>query len=203
MSVGSLVWRGARAAGMIASVPAAAFAAAEDIRDIRGPKFILPAWVLPALAAAVVLLALGGYWLWRWQRSRRRARILLPFELALQRLEDIRALMLPARAREFCIAISDIIRGYIEQRFDIVATHQTTEEFLRDLLESSNTALARHRTLLSEFLHQCDLAKFAGMALTPESMESLYRSARAFVLETSEPQAAAGSQGAHDSLPAT
>ena len=203
MSVGCLTLRGVRAAGMIASVPAAAFAAAEDIRDIRGPKFILAAWVLPALAAALVLLALGGYWLWRWQRSRRRARVLLPFEVALQRLEDIRALMLPARAREFCIAISDIIRGYIEQRFDIVATHQTTEEFLRDLLESSNTSLARHRALLSEFLHQCDLAKFAGMSLTPESMESLHRSARAFVLETAEPQAAAASQGAHDSLPAT
>jgi uncharacterized protein DUF4381 len=203
MSVGSLSWRGARAAAMIASVPAAALAAAEDIRDIRGPKFVLPAWVLPALVAALVLLALGGYWLWRWRRGRRRARVLLPFEVALQRLEDIRALMLPARAREFCIAISDIIRGYIEQRFAIIATHQTTEEFLRDLLESSNTALARHRTLLSEFLHQCDLAKFAGMSLTPESMESLHRSARAFVLETAEPQAAAGTEGAHDSLPAT
>jgi hypothetical protein len=203
MSVGCLTLRGVRAAGMIASVPAAAFAAAEDIRDIRGPKFFLPAWVLPALVAVGVLLALGGFWVWRWQRRRRRARVLLPFEVALQRLEDLRALMLPARAREFCIAISDIIRGYIEQRFDVVATHRTTEEFLRDLLESSNAALARHRALLSEFLHQCDLAKFAGMSLTRESMESLHRSACAFVHETSAPAAAAEIQGAHDSLPAT
>ena len=90
----------------------------------------------------------------------------LPYEVALQRLEDIRALMRPQSAREFSIAVSDIVRSYIEQGFELTATHRTTEEFLRDLLEFPHAALARHRALLSEFLHQCDLVKFAGMSLT-------------------------------------
>jgi hypothetical protein len=183
-----------------ASAASSAATIVEDIRDIRGPKFVYPPWVLPAVMVAVVLLALAGYALWRWLKRRRRPRALLPFELALKRLEDIRALMQPAQAREFSIAVSDVVRGYIEQRFDATATHRTTEEFLHDLLGGSHAALLRHRALLSEFLHQCDLVKFAGMSLTVQSMESLHESARAFVLETAKPEPEPP-QEKHDPLP--
>ncbi len=165
----------------------------EDIRDIRGPQFSVP-W-LPALLAGGAALALCGYGAWRWRRRRRSPRVLLPFEAALQRLEEIRALMQPENAREFSIAVSDIVRGYIEQGFQLTATHRTTEEFLRDLLESPDTALARHRALLSEFLHQCDLVKFAGMSLTLQNMDSLYHSACEFVRATAD--------RTHDPLPST
>jgi hypothetical protein len=169
-----------------ASIPAGAV---EDIRDIRGPKFIFPPWFLPAVIAATALLALSAYGIWRWLRRRRRPRVLLPFEIALQRLEEMRALMRPSEAREFSIAVSDVVRRYIEDRFGVTATHRTTEEFLHDLLESSHAPLARHRALLAEFLQQCDLVKFAGMSLTLQNMESLHHSARAFVLETAKPDA--------------
>jgi hypothetical protein len=108
--------------------------------------------------------------------------------------------MEPAQAREFSIAVSDVVRGYIEQRFDATATHRTTEEFLHDLLDGSHAALLRHRALLSEFLHQCDLVKFAGMSLTVQSMESLHDSARVFVLETARPDPPP--RETHDPLPA-
>ena len=174
---------------------AAAPGSDEDIRDIRGPIYIMPVWLIPALIAGALLLALTGYAIWRWLRRRRAARALLPFELALQRLEHIRPLMQPQNAREFSIAVSDIVRGYIEQRFDVIATHRTTEEFLRDLLETTNAALAKHRGLLSEFLQQCDLVKFGGMSLTLQNMESLHRSARDFVLETAKPEEPAPRDG--------
>jgi hypothetical protein len=186
--------RAAAAAPISVIIGACASAAAveEDIRDIRGPKYLLPSWVLPALIAGAVLVALGIYGLWRGRRKR-AARVLLPHELALQRLEDIGALMQPARAREFSIAASDIVRFYIEQRFSVTATRRTTEEFLRDLLASSEAALARHQGLLGEFLHQCDIVKFAAQSLTLQNMESLRQSARAFVLAT---------VNTHDPLPA-
>ena len=72
------------------------------------------------------------------------------FEIALERLEDIRPLMQPATVREFSIAISDIVRQYIEAQMKITATHRTTEEFLHDLLELPNAALAAHRNLLAD-----------------------------------------------------
>jgi hypothetical protein len=172
----------------------------EDIRDIRGPKFVRPAWTWPAIAAAVVLLALCIYWWWR--RSHRPARALTPFEAALKGLEDIRALMVPGSAREFSTAVSDIVRTYIEKRFDITATRRTTEEFLHDLLESSNESLAAHRTLLGEFLYQCDVVKFAAASLNVQDMESLRQSARAFVLATARPEEAAAIQEGHDAVSA-
>jgi hypothetical protein len=178
--------RYAAAAALISMMIGAGIIAApvaEDIRDIRGPIYLLPGWVLPALIGGAVLVALGLYGLWR-ARRKRTARALLPHELALQRLEEISALMQPARAREFSIAASDIVRLYIEQRFSVTATRRTTEEFLRDLLGSSDAALARHQGLLGEFLHQCDIVKFAAQSLTLQNMESLRQSARAFVLAT-------------------
>jgi len=157
---------------------------AEDIRDIRGPKYLMPPWLVPAVLAGTLLLAVAAYAAWRWWRRRRQPRALLSHEIALQRLAEIRALMHAENGREFSTAVSDIVRRYIEMRFDLTATQRTTEEFLHDLLDSSHAALAAHRALLSEFLNQCDLAKFAGVSLTLEGMEALHHSARAFVEET-------------------
>jgi hypothetical protein len=172
----------------------------EDIRDIRGPKYVLPAWVLPAVAAGVVILALGLYLIWRWRRNR-RARILLHYEKALEQLEAIRTLMQPAGAREFSIAVSDIVRSYIERRFEVAVTRRTTEEFLRDLLQTTHATLARHQSLLGDFLYQCDFVKFAGMSLTLQDMEALRQSARTFVLATAKTEEIPTVQEAHDALP--
>jgi hypothetical protein len=171
----------------------------EDIRDIRGPKVLLADWILPALIVGAAIIALVIYGVWRRLRSR-RARVLLPDEIALQRLEEIRTLMQPAHAREFSTAASDIVRSYIEQRFDVTATRRTTEEFLRDLLETPNASLARHRSLLGEFLHHCDFVKFAAMSLNVQNMESLRQSARIFILATGTEEASPA-QEPHDALP--
>jgi hypothetical protein len=205
-------------AGLGATAPAASAASAidvarsagsrEDIRDIRGPQFILPAWLLPALVAGGAVLAVGAYGVWRWRRRRSRRRAPSPFEVALQRLEDLRALMQAQGAREFSIAISDIVRGYIEQGFALTATHRTTEEFLRDLLELPDSPLARYRASLAGFLEQCDLVKFGDMSLTLQNMQSLHHSACDFVRATAIPGESAQIRTAgprrrqpHDSLP--
>jgi Domain of unknown function (DUF4381) len=187
-------------------------AAADDIRDIRGPKGIFPLWQVAALLAGGALLIIGGYAVWRWTQRRGSPRAQQLFEIALQRLEEIRALMQPSSVREFSIAISDIVRRYIEDEFKVTATHRTTEEFLHGLLESSNASLAAHRNLLAQFLQQCDMAKFAGVGLSMQIMESLHQSARSFVIESSKPLPAAethagqrstSAEEAHDSLPST
>jgi hypothetical protein len=94
--------------------------------------------------------------------------------------------MRPDTARAFGIAASELLRDYIEKRFDVVATQRTTEEFLQALLQSPNEALSRHQLLLAEFLQQCDFVKFAGDSLAVTDMESLFQSARRFVLDTGE-----------------
>jgi hypothetical protein len=162
---------------------------AEDIRDIRGPKAVPGSWMISAALAGALVVALCAYAVWR-RRHRVADRTLTLSERTLERLESTRPLMRPATAREFGIAASEVIRDYVEKRFDVVATQRTTEEFLQTLLQSTNEALARHRSLLAEFLQQCDLVKFAGASLAVGDMESLFQSARGFVLETAEPAVA-------------
>ena len=103
--------------------------------------------------------------------------------------------MHPASVKEFSVAISEVVRQYIEAAFQVTATHRTTEEFLHDLLSSSNAALAAHRGLLADFLQHCDMAKFAGVGLSMQIMESLHRSARSFVIETAKPVPAGAAGG--------
>ncbi len=184
------------------SVPASSTSSSadEDIRDIRGPRNFAPGWIIAALVAFLAVLASAVYFYWRWRRKR-RTRILLPHELALQRLEGIRVLMRPSHAREFSTAVSDIVRNYIEQRFEVAITRRTTEEFLRDLIDFPVASLAPHQSVLSEFLQHCDLVKFAAMSLASQSMESLHNSAHMFVLATVKTYEVPSVRAARDSLP--
>lgn len=178
-------------------------AIAQDIRDIRGPKPV-PSFLLPLLlAGAAALLIGGGYAAWRWKQRRTQQRVKLPFELALERLDAARASMRPDSARLFSIEVSDAVREYIEQRFHAMAAHRTTNEFLHDLLGSSDALLAEHRTLLANFLNLCDLAKFAGWQLSAQEMETMHSRARAFVLATGLGSDRKSVVETYDSLPAT
>jgi hypothetical protein len=164
----------------------------EDIRDIRGPKAVptAPSVVVAVLVGALLVMLCAAYAIWRYLHRDAHHRNLSLSEQTLERLEGTRPLMHPATAREFGIAASEVIRSYIETRFDVIATQRTTEEFLQTLLQGSNETLTRHRTLLAEFLRQCDFVKFAGASLAVTDMQALLQSARGFVLQTGEPPAA-------------
>jgi hypothetical protein len=153
-------------------------------------------WIAGGLA-----LAVAAYGAWRWYRHVRTAPR-LPYEIALDRLEKVRALMTVETAREFSIEVSEIVRSYIEARFQVRAAHQTTEEFLHDLLEPSDALLAGHRQLLADFLHHCDLAKFARWVLSVEEMEEMHGSARVFVFETGKAPASAATSPSPQNQPA-
>jgi hypothetical protein len=169
----------------IATATNAATAAAGDIRDIRGPIAIPTSWAwIRWVVAALVLLALAwaGWRAWRRHRDRKPAPD--PLAIALAELEKTRALLHPETAREFSIAVSDVVRMYIEARFAARAAHRTTEEFLHDLAGAAASPLAPYREVLTEFLRHCDLAKFGRWALTVGEMEAMLASARVFLLDT-------------------
>lgn len=170
-----------RAAAVFLAALMGAAPAAEDIRDIRGPKPVASPWLLWLLAGGVLLAALAAYAIWRWMKRRRATPPMTDLEVALARLEAARALLQPGRARDFSTEVSATVREYIERRFEVMAAHRTTHEFLHDSMGSSHSELARYRELLGEFLELCDLAKFGGWNLSTAQMATMLESASRFV----------------------
>ena len=163
-------------------------ASTDDIHDIRGLILIPSPWAWLRWVV-LCLVALGLLWAaWEaWQRRRRKQAPPDPLEVALAELEKTRVLLRPETAREFSIAVSQIVRTYIETRFaeqGVRAAHRTTEEFLHDLAARSDSPLAPYRGLLEEFLSHCDRAKFGRWALAMAEMEAMLQSARGFLVDT-------------------
>jgi len=160
----------------------------QDIRDIRPPYHIPPGWLWLAWVGGGLTLVAIGYGAWRW-RNRLGLRKKLPYELALEQLEAARRLMQLEQARAFSIAVSEIVRDYIEKSFPVPAAHRTTEEFLRDLATRPDSPLVTHQPVLADFLRHCDLAKFARWVLSVPQMEAMLQSAGAFIVATGKPVA--------------
>jgi len=166
-----------------ASAAGTAAGSSQDIRDIRGPIEFPDPWLWALYAAGGVGGLLLLYAAWRlWMR--RKQPVKAPHELAFEALERARELMQPEHAREFSFRVSGVVRVYIEARFAVESTHQTTAEFLRSVSEQKSGPLAAQRVLLAEFLKNCDLVKFARFGLTREEMEAMVRSAWQFVDST-------------------
>jgi len=157
-----------------------------DIRDIRAP-YVIPQdlRVLILVSAGVLLLLALLWWGWRTVRARRPQLTLL--ERTLQQLEATRGLMEAGDARAFAAAVSDVVRGYVELRFNVRARQRTTAEFLRDCLTQVGSALHAHERALGDFLKFCDLAKFARWSLDAQEMQGMLASARHFVETTAAP----------------
>ncbi len=108
-----------------------------------------------------------------------------PHETALNALADLRATgwIEALRIEPFYIALSGIVRRYLEGRFGLRAPERTTEEFIRDALSSKKLSDA-HQNLVAGFLEQCDLVKFARHAPGADDMRNALDSAERLVRET-------------------
>jgi hypothetical protein len=168
-----------------APVAPTASPAAEDIIDIRPPIHIAaPFPWLPVGAAALGLVGVSAVAC----KLLRRKRSKLAFEIALERLENTRPLMREFHAEPFCLAVSDVVREFIEEMVPVRAMHRTTNEFLRDLAKLPYLQIDPHRDPLANFLQHCDLAKFARWSLTVPQMEAMLASAKEFVIEVGKPK---------------
>lgn len=161
-----------------------------DIRDIRAPEDVPIDWrpyYLLGGGVALVLLAIAG--LYAFLRRDRRAQMTAPprppQEIALEELERLRrrGLIAEGAFKEYYVALSGIIRTYVEQRFHIRAPEMTTEEFLL-VAARGGKLLGPHRGLLSDFLVESDLVKFARHMPTIADSERAWTAARRFVDET-------------------
>jgi len=144
------------------------------------------AWVVPTSMIVGVVLAIGAvaYILYRKKKLPFQAASAIPPDItALEALAKIRHLLKEELCREFVIEVSKILRYYIEARFGLRAPHLSSEEFLYHA-ESSEALNPAQRTMLADFLVQCDRVKFAMGGLEIPAMTALYQAAETFVRQT-------------------
>lgn len=148
----------------------------DQLRDIK-PQADLPySNILPWIVAGLLgILGFAGFIFWR----RRQHALLteavidtrLPHEVALDQLRSIEGLRLPDqnRFKEHYTLLSDCIRTYMENRYEIPVLERTTYEIQISLkLAEIHPEVQR---LFIELLTESDLVKFA--KVTPNKSDAL------------------------------
>lgn len=169
--------------------------AATDIRGLKPLREVRSAtpwaaWVAGFLAIAVLA---GFAWWYRRRRAERRARRppIPPHELAFAALARLRGTDFndPEAVRRFYFQLSEVVRVYVEGRFDLNATDLTTEEILADLVDLEQLPTAQNDNL-QQFLVDTDQVKFAHREPAPDEIEAVYERALGFV-EATRPESEA------------
>ncbi len=172
------------------NVTSQAAAAQDALRDIKPPMIIINVWLWVAIGALVLVLAAIAIGLILFFVLRKKQVVLPPpvppHVRAKQKLKE--ALELIAQPKPFCIAVSDTLRIYLEERFKFHAPERTTEEFLYEL-QATNRLLPDQKESLGEFLKRCDLVKFAQYEPREIELRELHDSAVRLVEETEPPPA--------------
>jgi hypothetical protein len=167
------------------AAPTQAVATASDIRPIKPPVPVPNPWFwIFTIGGAFLLLLLIAAVLVIWLTNQKRRAIAPPIPPHVRARQKIdAALALIGDPRAFCIAVSDAVRVYLEERFTLRAPERTTEEFLRDL-QKTPALTQQQKASLATFLEQCDLVKFARFEPPEALLRELHESALRLVHET-------------------
>lgn len=154
----------------------------EDVVDM--PTKTVLWWLLPVVA--VVGGAVGVWLYFRRKKTKESIRIFKPaHEIAYARLQLLvqKDLIKAGKIKEFYEGVSDILRHYIEDRFELKAPERTTEEFLFEIRDAGVLSEA-DRKALAEFLTHCDLVKFAKHSPTNEKIQHTFDLAKNVIEQT-------------------
>ena len=158
-------------------------AAIEDVLEMpEKPSY----WWVGLLGTAGVAAILYLCLYLRRKRVKELIRIFKPaHEIAYDRLRKLVAqdLVNAGKFKEFYECISDILRHYIEHRFNLKAPERTTEEFLTEL-SSADILPQSDQQRLAEFLTHCDLVKFAKHTPTSEQIQTTFNLVKDFIETT-------------------
>lgn len=159
------------------------------LRDITGVEQVPepppePPWPLWPWLVPVPLLG-GGLLLWLWRRRRREVPPPPAHQWALAEIERIEGLGLTGNGavERYHTLLSDVVRRYLELRFQLPASQQTTPEFLQTMAASGRLA-PEQQALLGGFLERCDLAKFARAGFSADECRQAAETARTLIRET-------------------
>jgi hypothetical protein len=167
------------------SLPTEEIVELRDIKDVIVLPGVNPLWYW--LAGGITLLGLLIILFFFLKNRQKRVHILLAHEKAMDDLQAARSLMTTDNARPFAITMANILRSYIEDRFQLPVQKLTTREFLGQLITSPEdlpAELQQHKQMLDDWLTHCDLVKFARYSLSETEMEDMFDSVTDFITAT-------------------
>lgn len=154
---------------------------AENAIDIVPPVnyLLVSPWTI--FVACLLVLTIIGLAIWYGRKLFQKEKpVPTPHERALAALNEIKKDVERINPYQFSIRVSDILRRYVMEQFDLPMTRQTSVEFL-NAIGSAASFGDEEKALLSDFLNRCDLIKFARYEATPSDSRLLLDEARQFV----------------------
>ena len=165
---------------------------AQEIRDIKGQQTLPPDYITPlAIAAGALITMLAFYLLITRLRRRKKAIEALkikapePYPYAIERFQSGK--LEKRLEREdfdgFYSELTDILREYLDGRFEVEALEMSTSEISRALKEKDRIDGFLKTDLLG-ILRHADMAKFAGLFPDFSEAKSDIEKGRGFVEKT-------------------
>lgn len=149
--------------------------------------------IMPYIALVLVIGILIFAIIYFYQRKKKNKPLFVkkdkpalpPHEEAINKLEELRLKKLwqNDRLKEYHSELTDIIRNYIERRFDFQAMEMVSSEIL-ERLEGDNQVNDQIKSKLKATLELADLVKFAKSGATPIENDTSWNNCVDFVNET-------------------
>ncbi len=172
-----------KVASLIADISKAKLKDIPGVLELKKDYFY---WYIAGVAAVVVLAVIAVVLVIIWLRRRARYNALCrPFYTALRQLDNLEKSGEIKNGNDdyICTTVSNVLREYIEDRFGIIASKCTTEEFLVTLSDK-NLLISNYSELLTDFLQSCDVVKFAKYVAGSDECLRILKCCRDFVLST-------------------
>ncbi|MFT4061131.1 MAG: hypothetical protein QM642_02100 [Edaphocola sp.] len=153
----------------------------KPIKEIVTVPFSI--WDYWYVMLAMALLVAFGIFIWYYFKKNKANKIPVvqrvppekAHEKALRLLSELKGkdYSLKGNSKQFFSELSDVLRTYLEERFNIPAMEQTTDELMNNLkkLDDSKAELRKVRGDLKTVLNTSDLAKFAKANPLPEEFD--------------------------------
>jgi hypothetical protein len=147
-----------------------------ELFDYQPPQEVpIRSWKLLYALAAALAAALGVWALVRWWKNRPKQQKvvpLLPLDVRVrQSLDALKREDLPARGhvKDFYFRLSEIVRGYLGERYGFEALECTSSELMASLRKLPTPGLPEDA--LMRFVSESDLVKYARADASPESCD--------------------------------
>lgn len=163
-------------------------------KDVEDPEFVLLDYIWYFLWPLIILAVLVAAWFgWKYyQRHKANAPVVVVKEkpvpahiVAMQALEALsdKKLWQNGRDKQYHTELTDILRQYIERRFEVPAMEKTSEEILDELYELAESQKASLANL-KQILSIADLVKFAKYQPLADENQLSFMNAKMFVEQT-------------------